>query len=100
TNASLTITPAALSVTANNVSRGYGLTNPILTGIITGIQNGDNITATSSTAAPTNSHVSSYLITATLVDPGGKLSNYTVHSTNGQLSVTGPLLTVTIDNQS
>ncbi|MBZ5525381.1 MAG: hypothetical protein LAP21_24405, partial [Acidobacteriia bacterium] len=35
-----------LTVTANNASRLYGDPNPVFTGIITGIVNGDNITAT------------------------------------------------------
>jgi hypothetical protein len=37
---------APLSVTANNASRVYGNANPTFTGVITGIKNGDNITAT------------------------------------------------------
>src|SRR5207244_12610539 len=42
----LTITPAPLSVTADNKSRDYGDTNPSFTGSNVGIKNGDNITAT------------------------------------------------------
>ena len=44
---SITVNPVtnALIVTASNQSRSYGTTNPVLTGGIVGLQNGDNITA-------------------------------------------------------
>src|SRR5205823_6389331 len=45
TNGVLTVTPAPLSASANNKTRAYGQPNPALDGIITGIQNGDAITA-------------------------------------------------------
>ncbi len=41
---SLTVVPASLTVTADNLTRGYGLSNPVLTGTVAGLQNGDNIT--------------------------------------------------------
>ena len=51
TNGTLTVTGAVLTVTANNATRSYGATNPVFSGTITGIQNGDNITATYATTA-------------------------------------------------
>ena len=96
----LTVTPVALTVVANNASRVYGATNPVFSGTITGIQNGDNITATYATTATEVSPVGSYAITPTLVDPSGKLANYTVASTNGTLSVTAAGLTVVANNAS
>ncbi|HXA86188.1 MAG TPA: MBG domain-containing protein, partial [Candidatus Dormibacteraeota bacterium] len=42
----LTVTPAALNVAAASASRLYGDPNPAFTGTLTGIKNGDNITAT------------------------------------------------------
>jgi YVTN family beta-propeller protein len=83
----LTITPAPLTVTAASAQRVYGGANPIVTGAITGIQNGDNITATYSTTATPTSPVGVYAIVPTLVDPTGKLGNYTVTSSNGTLTV-------------
>ena len=74
----LTITPAPLTVTAANAQRVYGAANPIPTGTITGIQNGDNISATYATAATLASPVGAYAIAPTLVDPTGKLGNYKV----------------------
>ena len=53
-NGSLTVSPAPLTVTADNATRAYGAPNPAFTGTIVGIKNGDNITATySTTATPT-----------------------------------------------
>ena len=60
----------------------------MFSGTITGLQNGDNITATYATTATVTSPVGTYPITPTLVDPGSKLTNYTVTSTNGTLTVT------------
>ena len=45
-NGVLTINPAALTVTITNATRVYGNANPTFNGSITGLKNGDNITAT------------------------------------------------------
>ena len=50
TNGSLTITPASLSISANNATRLYGDANPAFTATITGLKNGDQITATFASA--------------------------------------------------
>ncbi|MBZ5523768.1 MAG: beta-propeller fold lactonase family protein, partial [Acidobacteriia bacterium] len=86
-NGTLTITAAPLTVTAGNASRLFGTPNPPLSGIIAGIKNGDNITATYATTAVATSPVGTYPITPTLVDPAGALGNYTVTSNNGTLTV-------------
>ena len=86
-NGTLTVNPAPLSVTAANASRLFGTPNPPFSGIITGIKNGDPITATYSTTAIATSPAGTYPITPALVDPAGKLGNYTVTSTNGTLTV-------------
>ena len=65
-----------------------------------GVQNGDNITASYSTTATTNSPVGTYSIVASLNDPNGKLGNYSVTTNNGVLSVTAATLVGTADNQS
>ncbi len=100
TNGTLSVTAATLTVVASNASRAYGAANPAFSGTITGIENGDNITATYGTVADTNSAVGSYAIVPSLVDPGSKLTNYTVLSTNGTLSVTAATLTVVASNAS
>jgi 6-phosphogluconolactonase (cycloisomerase 2 family) len=99
-NGSLTISPAPLSVTANNATRAFGAPNPTFTGTIVGIKNGDNITATYSTPATANSPTGTYPIIPALVDPTGKLGNYSVTINNGTLTVTSAILTVTANNAS
>ena len=94
----LTITPAALSVTAASASRIYGDPNPTFAGTITGIKNADNITATYASAAVLTSAVGPYPIVPTLLDPGAKLGNYTVTSNNGTLTVSPAPLSVTAAN--
>ena len=83
----LTVTPAPLTVTAGNAQKVYGAANPVFTGAITGIQNGDNISATYATTATPASPVGTYAIAPTLVDPTGKLGNYKVTLINGKLTV-------------
>jgi 6-phosphogluconolactonase (cycloisomerase 2 family) len=100
TNGTLTISQATLVVTAANASRIYGAANPVFTGTITGLNPGDNITATYASAATAASPVGIYPIVPTLVDPGGKLVNYTVSVVNGTLTVSTAPLTVTINNAS
>src|SRR6185312_11840482 len=75
---SLTVSPAPLTVTADNATRAFGAPNPTFTGTIVGIKNGDNITATYSTTATATSPVGTYPIIPALVDPTNKLPNYTV----------------------
>ena len=58
-----------LVVVANDASRAYGATNPVFSGTITGVQSGDNITATYATTATPSSPVGTYPITPSLVDP-------------------------------
>jgi hypothetical protein len=80
----LFITPAQLTVTADNASKVQGSANPVFTGRITGLVNGDQITPTFSTAATINSGPGSYSIIPT-VNAG---PNYKVTTQNGVLTVT------------
>ncbi|HWG40485.1 MAG TPA: MBG domain-containing protein, partial [Candidatus Acidoferrales bacterium] len=74
--------------------------NPAFTGTLTGVKNGDNITASFSSAATAASSVGTYPIVATLSDPAGKLSNYSVTATNGTLTVTPAVLTAAATSTS
>jgi hypothetical protein len=94
------IAKAALTVTAADATRYYGVNNPTFTGTISGIQNGDNITATYASAATATSPVGTYPIMPTLVDPSSKLGNYNVTSNNGTLTVKAVAITVTADAQT
>jgi hypothetical protein len=94
----LEITPAALTVTTHNKTKVYGEANPVLDGALTGVVNGDGITASYSTTTTLASSVGTYPITAALNDPNNRLSNYTVTNTPGTLTVTRRALTVTANN--
>jgi hypothetical protein len=99
TNGTLTVTPAPLSLVAANSSRAYGDPNN-LSGTLTGVKNGDNITAVYSTTATATSAPGTYPITASLLDPTSKLGNYSVTITNATLTVTQAPLVVTAANAS
>ena len=102
-NGTLTVTGAVLTATANNVSRAYGATNPVLTASYSGFVNGEGTNVISgapvlTTSAVTNSPVGGYTITNSL----GNLvaTNYAVSLANGTLTVTGAVLTVIADDQT
>ena len=99
-NGTLTINPAPLTVTGTDASRVYGDANPAFTGTISGIKNGDNITATFASPATPASAVGTFGIVPTLVDPTAKLGNYAVTSNNGVLSITPAPLNVSAGNAS
>jgi autotransporter-associated beta strand protein len=84
---SLVVLPASLTVTAANASRAYGQTNPVFSGTITGLTNGDNITTVYSCSATSNSPVGTYPIVPSLVDPGNRLDNYQTNLVSGTLNV-------------
>jgi hypothetical protein len=85
---SLAVSPAPLTVTAANASRAYGQNNPAFTGAITGVTNGDNITATYGCSATAASPAGTYSIIPSLLDPGNLQTNYQVTLVNGTLTVT------------
>ncbi|MGA3181269.1 MAG: choice-of-anchor tandem repeat GloVer-containing protein [Verrucomicrobiota bacterium] len=87
---SLGVAPGALTVTAANASRAYGQPNPAFTGTITGLTNGDNITATYSCSATTNCAAGNYAIVPALVDPSNRQTNYAVSLVPGTLTVNQP----------
>lgn len=98
-----TVTPAILTVTADDQSRTYGATNPTFTYQIAGFVNGDNQSVVSGTpnlitTAGMNSAVGSYPITVD-VSPLAA-ANYTFAPVNGHLNVTRVTLTVTADSLS
>jgi hypothetical protein len=95
-NGSLTVNPISLTVTVANARRTYGVANPVFGGTLTGLANGDNITASYGTAASATSPTGTYPITATLVDPGNAIGNYTVTNTPGSLTVTAAALNIAV----
>lgn len=89
-NGNLSITQATLTVSADNKSRPYGTTNPVLTASYSGFANGEGTNVLSgspnlSTAADTNSPLGAYPIQT----DAGTLSsgNYSFTLANGTLTV-------------
>jgi hypothetical protein len=88
---SIAVTKAALTVTANNVSRAYGAANPAFTDTIKGFVNGDTAAkavtgaASLSTTATTTSPVATYPIVAKIGTLAAK--NYSFTLVNGTLTV-------------
>jgi len=104
-NGALTVTPARLTVTANNTSRPYGSTNPVLMATYSGFVGGDSLTNSDVAGAPllttlavTNSPPGAYVISNNL----GSLNstNYTLILSNGTLTVTPARLTIIANNAS
>ena len=95
---SLVVLPEPLTVTASNVSRTYGQPNPVFGGTLTGVTNGDNITATFASSTTSNSTVGAYPIVPTLLDPNHRLTNYNATINNGTLTIVPASVTVTWTN--
>jgi len=96
----LTITTAVLAVTANKQRRAYRTANPPLAVSISGLWNGDRISAIGHTKADENSSVGAYDILPEVSDPTSKLGNYAVTQERGTLTITNAALTVIASNQS
>ncbi|HEY0664521.1 MAG TPA: MBG domain-containing protein, partial [Gallionella sp.] len=103
----VTITPAALTVTAGNVSKTYGDIPSYLGTEFTsaGLVNGETIgsvTLTSSgDAVSANVAGSPYALTASAATGGSfNAANYSITYVDGQLTVTPAMLTVVADNQN
>ena len=96
---SLTVTPAALTITANNATKIYGAVLPTLSASYVGFVNGDTSASlttqpTLSTTATAASPVGSYTVTAA----GAVAANYTISYVGGNLFVTPAALTITANN--
>jgi MBG domain-containing protein len=96
----LTITPAPLTIAANNESRAYGVANPLLNSVTaSGFVNGDTLlsltgTLICTTPATPASPAGAYTITCSgLTSP-----NYSITYLPGTLSITGDALTITASN--
>ncbi|WP_286134462.1 MBG domain-containing protein, partial [Erythrobacter donghaensis] len=96
----LTITRALLTVTADNASREYGLANPVFTGTISGLRNGDTASVVSGLVYGTNAGISSNVGTYAITGSGGSAANYDFAYVPGTLTITRALLTVTADGKT
>ena len=99
----LSVSPAPLTVTANNQTKTYGNAFTFLGTEFTtaGLLNSDTVASTtlSSLAAPATAAVGSYGITASAATGTG-LSNYTITYAPGSFAVTPAPLVITPSNQS
>jgi len=97
--ANLTITPAPLTITADDKTKAYGAALPELTVTYTGLVNGDTAPATPptvTTTATAASPVGTYPITAA----GAADDNYTISYVGGTLTVDPVALTVTAEDKT
>lgn len=87
TNGTLSVTPATLSVSANNLTKTFGAAIPPLTYLYTGLVNNDSSSVFSGnlvTSATSSSVVANYPITLGNLSAG---NNYNISFVNGTLSV-------------
>src|SRR5205823_8329944 len=96
-NGTLTINPAALTLTADNKSQIYGGAQPALTYTAAGLVNGDTTASLTTqpalSTAPANSNAGSYpILIGGTVDP-----NYTISYVNGMLTINPAPVAVNAD---
>lgn len=91
---SFQVTPASLTVAANNATRVYGAANPALSGTVSGAVNGDSFSASFTTGATAASNAGNYPIVPSVTGP--RLADYTVTTVNGTLTVTAAPTTTTV----
>jgi endoglucanase len=89
----LVVKQAPLVATALPASRAAGAANPTFTGTLTGVVNGDGITATYVSQATATTAAGVYssgvdAITPVLADPNNRLSNYSATLNDGTLTIT------------
>ena len=89
-----TITPKAITVSANNILKSYGSADPTLTADVTGKVGSDTINYTLSRAE--GEDVGTYAITVTL----GENPNYTVTATGATFTISPAQITISADSLS
>lgn len=100
-NVALVVTPAVLTVTADNQTRVYGSSNPTLTVSYSGFVNGETSAALTTppnvmTTAGTSTPVGMYPI----LPSGAAAANYTFNYVNGWLTITAKPITFTFGDGS
>ncbi len=90
------IAPAPLMVALDDKTRLYGDANPDLTGVVSGILNGEDVVVTFTTSASVISGVGNYTITAQVT--GADAGKYSVSIQDGILSVTSAPLSVYVND--
>ena len=93
-----TVSPAILMATASNLTKVYGAGNPVLTGSYSGAVSADTFQETYQTIADQYTRAGVYDITPTIT--GTNLSNYTVVTQKGTLTITPAPLNIFAVNVS
>ncbi len=104
-NGTLTVTPATVTVTANDTNRVYGAANPAFTVFYTGFVNGEDTNVLSgaplvSCNADTNSPVAGGPYPIAISQGTLSAGNYDFAFVAGQLTITKAALMVTADNKT
>src|SRR5207237_352799 len=99
----LTVTPVALTITADDKSKAYGAALPTLTVNYSGFVNGDTsasltVQPTVTTSATASSHVAGNPYSITASEAAG--SDCTIGYVAGSLTVNPAALTITADNKT
>ena len=97
----LTVSQAPLTVTADNQSKVYGATDPMLTYTVSGpLYYNDTDSVVSGVSLSTVTGGAATAGTHTITAAGGTATNYSITDAPGTLTVAQAPLTVTADNQS
>ena len=104
-NGTLTVNPAALTITANNASKTYGQTATFAGTAFTttGLVNGDTVggvTETSTGSGATVAVGTDTIVPSAATFSSGLGSNYTISYANGTLTVNSAALTITANDAS
>jgi filamentous hemagglutinin family protein len=90
----LIINPAALTLTAGNASRFFGVVNPAFSGVFAGLVNGDTADVVSGQVYRTSATVASPAGDYAIAPLGATAANYTITLVNGILHVIPPSVNV------
>jgi hypothetical protein len=87
----LVVSPAALTVTAENKTRDRGQANPAFTAVYTGFVNNETTAVlTTPVSLTTSATITSPAGVYDIVPAGGVAANYTIGYVNGKLTITAP----------
>ena len=97
----LTVTPAALTITADDKSKVYGAALPTLTASYSGFVNGDTASSLTSPVVSAPAPVPPVTLALIRSHPAARPdANYTISFVAGTLTVTPAALTITADDKS
>ena len=100
TGSLLNVTPAPLTVTANDASKVYGAADPTLGYTVSGLVNGDSSATVSGVTLATTTGSDATAGTHAITATGGTAANYTITDMNGTLTVGRAALTITSNGQT